>query len=132
MHVVNCLEEAFHIRFTEDALYDIETCRDLVGYIAAKTAPARQGRAPVTAATPPPKSAVAAERSIAPECYDVERFPECVALAERLAGTAAVGLENPFFRVKQRVERATVQIDGCQLISYTSFDWTRTWHPSWA
>ncbi len=39
MHVANCLEEAFHIRFSEDALYDIDTCRDLVAYIASKTAP---------------------------------------------------------------------------------------------
>ncbi len=40
-----------------------------------------------------------------------------------MAGTAAVGLENPFFRVKERVERATVQIAGRDLISYTSFDY---------
>ena len=40
-----------------------------------------------------------------------------------LAGTAAVGLENPFFRVKQCVGPATVQVAGCDLISYTSFDY---------
>jgi len=123
MHVVNCLEEAFHIRFTEDSLYDIETCRDLVGYIAAKTAPPMKCAAPLAAATPPRKSVVVAESSIEPECYEVERFPECVALAQRLASTVAAGLENPFFRIKQRVERATVQIDGSDLISYTSFDY---------
>ncbi len=123
MHVVNCLEEAFHIRFTEESLYDIETCRDLVGCIAAKTAPLTKQQAPLAAALPRRKSEAVAETSIAPECYEVERFPECVALAQRLAGTAAVGLENPFFRIKQRVERATVQIDGSDLISYTSFDY---------
>jgi len=119
MHVVNGLEEAFHIRFTEDSLYDIETCRDLVSYIAAKSGPP----AKLSVAKPPRKSEVAAGRSIAPECYEVEQFPECVALAQRLAGTAAAGLEVPFFRVKQRVRRATVQIDGRDLISYTSFDY---------
>ena len=123
MHVVNHLEEAFDIRFTEDSLHDIETCRDLVGYIAAKTAPPTNCRVPFAAGTPPRKPEVVAERSIEPECYEVERFPECVALAQRLAGTVAAGLENPFFRVKQRVQRATVQIDGCDLISYTSFDY---------
>ena len=126
MHVVNCLEEAFHIRFTEDSLYDIDTCRDLVEYIAAKTAsPAtrRASAASATTANPPGKTENAAERSISPECYEIERFPECIALAQRLAGTAAAGLENPFFRVKQRVGRTTVQIEGCDLISYTSFDY---------
>ncbi len=122
MHVVNGLEEAFHIRFTEESLYDIETCRDLVEYIAARTASPTTCRAPIAAATAPRKSEVAA-RNIEPQYYEVERFPECVALAQRLAGTAATGLENPFFRVKQRVQLATVQIDGCDLISYTSFDY---------
>ena len=123
MHVVNCLEETFHIRFTEDALYDIDTCRDLVEYIAAKSAPSTKPRAPSAAAMPLRKSAVALTTGIAPEHYDVERFPECVALAERLAATAAGGLEIPFFRVKQRVGLSTVQIDGRDLISYTSFDY---------
>ena len=49
MHVVNCLEEAFHIRFTEDLLYDIVTCRDLVEYVAAKTAPPATRSAPACA-----------------------------------------------------------------------------------
>ncbi len=99
MQVVNCLEEAFHIRFTEDSLYDIETCRDLVGYIAAKTAPPTKCRVPFAAETPPRKAEVVAGRNIEPECYEVERVPECVALAQRVAGTVAAGLENPFFRV---------------------------------
>ncbi len=126
MHVVNCLEEAFHIRFTEDLLYDIVTCRDLVEYVAAKTAPPATRSAPAApavAAEPPGKTDDAAERSILPEFYEIERFPECVAFAQRLAGTAAVGLENPFFRVKQCVGPATVQVAGCDLISYTSFDY---------
>ncbi len=122
MHVVNGLEEAFHVRFTEESLYDIETCRDLVEYIGARIAPLTTCRAPFAAATAPRKSEVAA-RNIEPEHYEVERFPECVALAQRLEGTVAAGLENPFFRVKQRVQRATVQIDGSDLISYTSFDY---------
>jgi 8-amino-7-oxononanoate synthase len=123
MHVVNCLEESFHIRFTEDSLYDIDTCRDLVGYIADKSGIPTKPQTPSAAALPLPKSEVVAGGSITPECYEVEQFPECVALGQRLAGTAAAGLENPFFRVKERVERATVQIDGRDLISYTSFDY---------
>ena len=128
MHAVNCLEEEFHLRFTEEALYNIDTCRDLVQYIAAQinmgsAVPPTKPRAPSATAMPPRKPEVAAKNGIAPEHYDVEQFPECIALAERLAATAAGGLEIPFFRVKQRVERATVQIDGCDLISYTSFDY---------
>ena len=126
MHVVNCLEDAFHMRFTEDSLYDIDTCRDLVEYIAARIMPPVTRLAPVAsnaASNRPGNSADDAKRTVSPECYETERFPECVALVQRLAGTAAVGLENPFFRVKEQVARKTVRIAGRDLISYTSFDY---------
>ena len=57
------------------------------------------------------------------EHYDVTRFPECAAFQQRLASTAAAGLENPFFRVKERVGPDTVTIAGRETISYTSFDY---------
>ena len=44
MHVVNCLEEAFHIRFTEDSLYDLDTCRDLVESLPPRRPPQRSVR----------------------------------------------------------------------------------------
>ena len=36
MQVLNRLEEKFGMRFSEDALFDMETCADLVGYIERK------------------------------------------------------------------------------------------------
>src|SRR5208283_2948927 len=108
MRVANALEEAFHIRFTEDALYDIETCRDLVEYIADKTAPAAKRPAPSAAAGAPATTEDSATRIVVADFDETDPFPECVALAQRLANTAAAGLENPFFRVKEQVERTTV------------------------
>ncbi len=35
MDVLNRLEEAFGLRFSEDALYDMATCRDMIEYIEA-------------------------------------------------------------------------------------------------
>jgi 8-amino-7-oxononanoate synthase len=69
----------------------------------------------------PPAAAAIEERPA--EHYDVTRFPECVAFQQRLAGAAAAGLENPFFRVKERVDQQTVTIAGRETISYTSFDY---------
>ena len=37
MDVLNSVEEAFGLRFSEDALYDMETCRDVIAYIEAST-----------------------------------------------------------------------------------------------
>ena len=44
-------------------------------------------------------------------------------MGERLAGMAAAGLENPFFRVQDRVGKAMVTIAGREVVSYTSFDY---------
>ena len=35
MEVLNRLEEAFGLRFSEDSLYDMATCRDMVEYVEA-------------------------------------------------------------------------------------------------
>ena len=51
------------------------------------------------------------------------QFPECVAFHQRLAGSAAAGLENPFFRSKEQVDKSTATIAGREVVSYTSFDY---------
>src|SRR5208283_3768125 len=33
MGILNCLEEAFGLRFSEDSLYDMVTCGDVIEYI---------------------------------------------------------------------------------------------------
>lgn len=129
MDVLNRLEEKFAVRFTEDELYDMETCRDLVDGIAAKKATgaaAKSTAAPVSAA----KSQGAnrdgdqpADREILPEYSDVALFPECVALEQRLGAAAALGIENPFFLVNQRVCGSTVTINDREVVSYASFNY---------
>jgi 8-amino-7-oxononanoate synthase len=126
LEVLNGLEEAFKVRFTEESLYDMETCRDVVEYIEANSACERIQRSSAGATVMPmerPPAAPPAVRDIACQEWDVTQFPECVAFQERLAGAAAAGLENPFFRSKQRVHKATAIIGGREVVSYTSFDY---------
>ncbi len=128
MDVLNRLEEAFGLRFSEDALYDMATCRDMIEYIQAN---ANGGSSRWQPAAPPPvlsPPAVSRSERIPAEHYDVTRFPECVAMGERLAGLAAAGLENPFFRVKDRVGKGMVTIAGREVVSYTSFDYLGMGH----
>ena len=49
MDVLNRLEEAFGLRFSEDSLYDMVTCGDVVEYIATN---ATRGEVPRQAASP--------------------------------------------------------------------------------
>ncbi len=123
MEVLNRVEEAFGMRFSEDSLYDMVTCRDVIEYIEANVS---GGRRRQPSASPPsaaaPRNAPTIEEIPVAHC-DVTQFPECTAFEQRLASTAAADLENPFFRVKERVGKGTVSIAGREMISYTSFDY---------
>jgi 8-amino-7-oxononanoate synthase/acyl carrier protein len=121
MEALNCLEETFGVRFSEESLTDMETCRDVVEYIKANAAEGAfeqppRSQAEVSAAQPAAKDVPAPQG-------DVTQFPECLAFQARLAGAASVGLENPFFRCKERVHQSTATIAGRDTISYTSFDY---------
>jgi 8-amino-7-oxononanoate synthase len=131
MDVLNSLEEAYGMRFSEESLYDMQTCRDVVEYIEANAAKGSLQRPAVNAspvptvralADPPAADSPAVQGPRHPQ-GDVTQFPECIALRERLAGSAAAGLENPFFRCKDRVDKATATIAGREVVSYTSFDY---------
>lgn len=124
MDVLNRLEETFGVRFSEESLYDMESCRDVVDYITASVSGAVNPRAANGGTAPAPSSAEPLPtESIPDSSWDVTQFPECVAFQERLAAAARAGLENPFFRSKQRVAKATAIIAGREAISYTSFDY---------
>ena len=122
MNAVNRIEETFGIRFAEEDLYDLETCRDLVECVTRTIAGAD------TAATPTVASALTQDeprelKDIQPEHFDVEQFPECVAFEQRLSTVAASGYENPFFRVNQQVANVTATIKNRDVVSYASFDY---------
>jgi 8-amino-7-oxononanoate synthase len=123
MGILNCLEEAFGLRFTEDSLYDMVTCGDVIEYIETHAGGGRPRPSPVAAAAVSQPSPQPATAEIPAEHYDVTQFPECVALQQRLAGLAMPGLKNPFFRVKERVSKAMATIAGREVVSFTSFDY---------
>jgi len=121
MEALNGLEEAFGVRFSEESLSDMETCRDLVDYIESNGAGGELGRSSPSQPEPPPERPSAEDLPV-PQ-GDATQFPECLALQARLAGAAAAGLENPFFRCKEGVHKATATIAGRETITYTSFDY---------
>jgi len=126
MDVLNRLEEAFGLRFSEESLYDMQTCRDVVEYIQANAAGGGVPQPSINAGAAPTARASTASPAVQGARHpqgDVTQFPECVAFRERLAGSAAAGLENPFFRRKDRVVKAVATIAGREAVSYTSFDY---------
>ncbi len=125
MDVVSRLEEAFAMRFSEESLYDMETCRDLVDCIETVMPRGSDGRPSVAPVPLRPKTPLPpqAEREILPEHYDVTQFPACVAFEQRVAAVAEAGIANPFFRVNPQVNEAIATIDGREVVSYASFDY---------
>ena len=123
MDVLNRLEKAFGMRFSEESLYDMETCRDLVDYIETNAPGGGRGRESVEPAPAPAVHVAPSVGEVRPELCDVTRFPECIALDQRLTDTVAAGVPNPFFRVNQRVDGTTATIAGREVVSYASFDY---------
>ena len=122
MEVINHTETLFGVRFREEWLYDLETCRNVAVCVAANL--------PQGVALPQPAPGLEAARpegraggSIPSQHYDVTQFPECVALDRRLAEAAEAGLVNPFFRCNEAVCRPLARIDGREVVNYTSFDY---------
>lgn len=55
--------------------------------------------------------------------YKFEKFPEYEAFNQAYGALAEANLENPFFRVNEGVVAATTQIEGKELINYSSFNY---------
>ncbi|MFE3544497.1 aminotransferase class I/II-fold pyridoxal phosphate-dependent enzyme [Nocardia sp. NPDC059177] len=124
------------------------TLGDVVGYVTGQVAgtPAPAPTAPVPAPTVPVSApavpapapnvpvaapAVQAPAPVVPETpavavtpeYRIADFPEVRAIADRLTGAAALGLDNPYFLVNDGVTRDTSLIDGVPVVNFSSYNY---------
>ena len=123
MEILGSMEQEFKVRFSEESLFEIETCRDLVEHIETTVNQGTTAGSSAAAIATPASTESSATQGIPPQHHDVAQFPECAAFRQRLKTMAAARLENPFFRAKQRVDRTTATIEGHKVVSYTSFDY---------
>jgi 8-amino-7-oxononanoate synthase len=123
MDIANRAEEAFSIRFSEDDLFEIETCGDLVERVAELTGVSETPQSPGAAASQPTPVEEVAVKAPTLDTYDVARFPECVDLRQRLEAAKAIGYPSPFFRGKDEVNGAVATVAGARAVTYTSFDY---------
>jgi acyl carrier protein len=76
MDVLNRVEAAFGMRFSEDALYDMATCRDVIEYVEANASRGTSQWRPVAPAPRPLPQKVSTSGEIPAEHRDVTQFPE--------------------------------------------------------
>ncbi|MFD4428591.1 aminotransferase class I/II-fold pyridoxal phosphate-dependent enzyme, partial [Nocardia sp. NPDC058497] len=95
------------------------TLGDVVDYVTSQVVgtPAPAPAVPAPAPVPEP-----APVAVTPE-YRIADFSEVKAIEDRLAGAAALGLDNPYFLVNDGVTRDTSLIDGVPVVNFSSYNY---------
>ena len=112
MEILASLEERYGARFPEEILPELETCRQVVWAVEK-----------YLGMEPRPQRGKPADTEIPDEYFQIEKFPECVGLKRNIDMLNAAGLEDPFFHVHHGVMNNTVEINGRELINYSSFNY---------
>jgi 8-amino-7-oxononanoate synthase len=113
MEILASLEERFGGRFPEEILPELETCAQVVEAVEKYLGGQDHERRVVI----PPGQEIPAEY------YDFDRFPEYLALQERLQILEASGLGNPFFTVHEGITNDRTIIGGRELINFSSYNY---------
>lgn len=112
MEILSAIEERFQIRFPEELMPQLETCRDVLQAIENNLG------------QPAPHAARGAPAIEVPtEYYRFEQFPEYLKLKKNLELIEAAGLGNPYFNVHERLTADTTVIGGRELINFSSYNY---------
>jgi len=112
MEIVASLEETYGGRFPEEVLTTIETVREVAAAVES-----------YLGSTPRSVGDEQVPREIPPESYRVECFPEYLKLQQQMKESYSAGLSNPFFRAHEGVINDTTQIDGREMVSFSSYNY---------
>jgi 8-amino-7-oxononanoate synthase len=112
MEILSSIEERFHIRFPEELIPQLETCRDVLRAVEDHLDQPAPRTASGSAAAAPPA-----------EYFRFEQFPEYIKLKKNLELIEASGLGNPYFNVHERLTADTTVIDGRELINFSSYNY---------
>ncbi|MGQ9505694.1 MAG: aminotransferase class I/II-fold pyridoxal phosphate-dependent enzyme [Thermogutta sp.] len=113
MEILASLEERFGGQFPEEILPELETCAQVVDAVEKYLGGEERERRVVI----PP------DQEIPSEYYDFDKFPEYLALKERLQILEASGLGNPFFTVHEGITNDRTIIGGREMINFSSYNY---------
>ncbi len=112
MEILSAIEERFHIRFPEELMPQLETCRDVLNAIEQNLGRPAPQAVPGSAAADVPA-----------EYFRFDQFPEYLKLKKNLELLEASGLGNPYFNVHERLTADTTVIGGRELINFSSYNY---------
>lgn len=113
MEILASLEERFGGRFPAEILPELETCAQVVEAVEKYLGGVEQERRVI----------IPAGQEIPEDFYNIEKFPEYVALQERLRVLEASGLGNPFFTVHEGITNDRTVIGGREMINFSSYNY---------
>ncbi len=108
-------------RLSPTLVYDYPTIESLAQHLAEETDAAKTaakldvGEVPDTVETEMDE--------IPPEFYRFDLFPQYRDLRQRIEMAEAMGIDNPYFKVHERVTNDTTVIDGREMINYSSYNY---------
>lgn len=120
MQIAHSLEQTFDGRFPEHVLPEIETVREVAAaierYLGKKRI--RRDLVPTETGLKPADS-----RQVEEEDYRFDQLPEYRRLKRTQAQFELTGVPNPYFSVHEGTVRDTTIINGCELISFASYNY---------
>ena len=108
--LIGDLESWLGVRLAETIAWDYPTIADLSQHVAAVLVPAQTAQQSIT-------------DDIPTEHYRFEFFPEYLTLRARIEESERNGLENPYFKVHEGINRDTTIIHGRDLINYSNYNY---------
>lgn len=121
LQIANSLEETFGGRFPDEVLMEIETVREITDAIEEHI-----GDRPLKLKELldfEPVRQIQAPKVIPESYYRIERMPEYIRLQQLHTMLSSTGVRNPYFSVHEGRIGNTTQIDGRELISFSSYNY---------
>lgn len=123
MSIASQLEETYGGSFPTDVLQEIETIREV-----AKAIVTHIGSAPLDHPVKTKRGEIQTRRfesldELPPSYYKIEEMPEYLRFQRTRELMLKTGNRNPFFSVHEGIIADTTQIDGRQLVSYSSYNY---------
>ncbi|MGI9516920.1 MAG: aminotransferase class I/II-fold pyridoxal phosphate-dependent enzyme, partial [Pirellulaceae bacterium] len=122
LQIANSLEQHFGGRFPDEVLQEIETINEVASAVEQHIGLQRNG-APAAESPQPEPRRKRFEGEVPEQYYRLEQMPEYIRFARLRSMMESSGVRNPFFSVHEGCITDTTQIEGRELISWSSYNY---------
>ncbi len=122
LQIANSLEQHYGGRFPDEVLQTIETVGEVAAAVEQHIGTSRNGAPALESPRTEPRRKKF-EGEVPEQYYCVDQMPEYIRFARLKSLMEGSGIRNPFFSVHEGSIADTTQIDGRELISWSSYNY---------